>query len=697
MAVWLVLPQTALAQNRPGLAWGLDGIEIEVPSGAPLALYNPTGDDADRLATRVSGVVRSGLRRGLQNQFIGNRRTRLIATVRRFEGPSKSRTLFGGGSLNGELDFEIRDALTGELLARSRGLSFSRRASSLLGVGRAQQETFIEEIALVTQSWTRSLGCADAPCTVASGIAPAAAVQVAAAPEPEPEPIPEPVPVPVATPQPKPVVEDPVIAAIDPVTPAPESASEAADDEDEGGFFSSIASVFDSDDEAEPDAPELIVAEPEPASPEIAIPEPTIPEPAVQEPEVEIAAVEPRRVVEPARPAPTRAPAQTRRQTPAQPQPAVESRLALAADARPPIPAPRIAAPQIAVPTPAPTTVALPTEPVVVEEDPNIALADIVPAPAPVEPTPVVPADTAPEPAPAAEGNVDVAEEPAPVVALADPVQPVPRLRVEPEPEPDPNEIAEAPGTLEAEPVEPEPQVAARTPAEAEIAAESPAAPTAPDPIADVPVPAARIDQPEPEPEPAPEPAADPEPEPEPVAEPAPAPEPEPAPNPAPVPEVAPEPAEQLALANPAQPVEPSSPDPAVIEPVPDVNLDADIDLNFDEPVEVAPEDVEVETEIAAADPTASGPTLANAQWIGFTPAVFGNSDGRPGLWIAGPFDRRERQGWITDTATGSTTRVTFLWREAAPGSQALLSAEAARALGLTPGDVANVAVYLPR
>ncbi|MEM7683493.1 MAG: hypothetical protein AAF293_01625 [Pseudomonadota bacterium] len=105
-----------------------------------------------------------------------------------------------------------------------------------------------------------------------------------------------------------------------------------------------------------------------------------------------------------------------------------------------------------------------------------------------------------------------------------------------------------------------------------------------------------------------------------------------------------------------------------------------------------------VETRIAAVDPTAEGPTLANARWVGFTPAVYTGSDNKTGAWISGPFDRKQRTGWITDTATGATTRVTFIWRDGGSGSRtALLSREAARALGLGQGDVANVAVYLPR
>lgn len=105
-----------------------------------------------------------------------------------------------------------------------------------------------------------------------------------------------------------------------------------------------------------------------------------------------------------------------------------------------------------------------------------------------------------------------------------------------------------------------------------------------------------------------------------------------------------------------------------------------------------------------SATPAGSGaqaPTLANARWLGFTPAVYTGRDDRPGAWIAGPFDRGERTGWIADTATGATARVTLLWRDGASdgagGGAAVLSHEAAQALGLMPGDVANVAVYLPR
>lgn len=107
---------------------------------------------------------------------------------------------------------------------------------------------------------------------------------------------------------------------------------------------------------------------------------------------------------------------------------------------------------------------------------------------------------------------------------------------------------------------------------------------------------------------------------------------------------------------------------------------------------------VPARTGVAPADLSADGPTLADARWVGFTPAVYTGEDTRPGAWISGPFDREERTGWITDTATGATTRVTFLWREGGRGSMpATLSTEAARALDLGQGDVANLAVYLPR
>lgn len=92
-----------------------------------------------------------------------------------------------------------------------------------------------------------------------------------------------------------------------------------------------------------------------------------------------------------------------------------------------------------------------------------------------------------------------------------------------------------------------------------------------------------------------------------------------------------------------------------------------------------------------------AAPSLASAEWIGFTPVlVVGEAEGA-GAWIAGPFPEAGADGWVSDTVSGLTVAVRLVWREAEPGSLARLSAEAARGLGLAPGAVANVAVYRAR
>jgi hypothetical protein len=99
-----------------------------------------------------------------------------------------------------------------------------------------------------------------------------------------------------------------------------------------------------------------------------------------------------------------------------------------------------------------------------------------------------------------------------------------------------------------------------------------------------------------------------------------------------------------------------------------------------------------------AAEPgaaPATAPSLAQARWIGFTPVLaVGASDGA-GAWLAGPFPEAGSNGWVTDTVSGLTVRVRLVWREAEPGRLARLSAEAAESLGLAPGAVTNVAIYL--
>jgi len=102
----------------------------------------------------------------------------------------------------------------------------------------------------------------------------------------------------------------------------------------------------------------------------------------------------------------------------------------------------------------------------------------------------------------------------------------------------------------------------------------------------------------------------------------------------------------------------------------------------------------------AVAQSGAEPSSLANARWIGFTPALVigdGAEADAGGAWIAGPFVATGATGWVTDTVSGLTAEVRLVWREAAPGQLAELSAAAGRALGLAPGAVANVAVYVAR
>jgi hypothetical protein len=97
----------------------------------------------------------------------------------------------------------------------------------------------------------------------------------------------------------------------------------------------------------------------------------------------------------------------------------------------------------------------------------------------------------------------------------------------------------------------------------------------------------------------------------------------------------------------------------------------------------------------SAAEP----PSLSRARWIGFTPVIVG-SEGEgegEGAWIAGPFVEAGATAWVTDTVSGLTVEVRLVWREATAGSLAELSAKAGKRLGLAPGAVANVTIYLAR
>lgn len=163
-------------------------------------------------------------------------------------------------------------------------------------------------------------------------------------------------------------------------------------------------------------------------------------------------------------------------------------------------------------------------------------------------------------------------------------------------------------------------------------------------------------------------------------------------PEPAPLPVAAPDPVPVPEPASPALAEVVPEPVPAPAAPEPEPEVIAAVDPG------AAVSETPATPRVTITAPAEGGPTLANARWVGFSPAVYGGGETEGGLWIAGPFDRDQREGWITDTATGSTTRVTFIWRDPASGGpQATLSQEAAAALGLVPGQVANVAVYLPR
>ncbi len=93
----------------------------------------------------------------------------------------------------------------------------------------------------------------------------------------------------------------------------------------------------------------------------------------------------------------------------------------------------------------------------------------------------------------------------------------------------------------------------------------------------------------------------------------------------------------------------------------------------------------------------AAAPSLSSARWIGFTPVIVGGEAAGEGAWIAGPFVEAGTTAWVTDTVSGLTVEVRLVWREAAAGSLAELSAGAGRGLGLLPGAIANVTIYLAR
>lgn len=99
----------------------------------------------------------------------------------------------------------------------------------------------------------------------------------------------------------------------------------------------------------------------------------------------------------------------------------------------------------------------------------------------------------------------------------------------------------------------------------------------------------------------------------------------------------------------------------------------------------------------ASAPADAAPPSLGASRWLGFTPVIAGDPAPSDVATLTGPFPEAGTDAWVTDTVSGLTTRVRLVWREASPDGLAELSAPAAEALGLPPGAVANVAIYVAR
>lgn len=548
------------------------------------------------------------------------------------------------------VDLKMVDLGSGKVVAERRGLPFD---------GAGDVAGTVSNAAL---AWMESLNCAEG-CTVArSGPAPQS-VQTAAAPaieQPEPETA-EPEAVEVAEPpKPEPVaiVEAPkpeVVVATE--TPEPVEVAQTAQPQPVV-----VAPAPKAEPVQKDPTPEPVIAL---AQPQVSVPQQTSPvtQAALKNPTAEaivlgldadqvLAAVDAPDVRKPASEVTTAPAADTRSS-------AAPSVVAL--------PKPKVSRPSANAPT-KPETFAVASAAPASDEAPALALA--VPSSDVVKPETPAQAATGSQPEVAAvEPQTEVKLPPVPSVTAPDPEEPA-TIAAEVPPAP----TAPAPAVAVSEP-EPEPEPAA-------VVA------TAPTPL---PAPSTRVEAPE-ETTPKPEPEAS-------VEAPTPAPAEEPTPeapslaadetpslvNPAPSGGAT----EQLALATPVIPQVPA---------VPTAEAQTEAEATSEATAPAAVEGNTVETQLAAVDPQQDGPTLANARWIGFTPAVFTGADTRAGAWIAGPFDRKQRTGWITDTATGATTRVTFYWREASSGGRtATLSREAASALGIGQGDVANVAVYLPR
>lgn len=89
-------------------------------------------------------------------------------------------------------------------------------------------------------------------------------------------------------------------------------------------------------------------------------------------------------------------------------------------------------------------------------------------------------------------------------------------------------------------------------------------------------------------------------------------------------------------------------------------------------------------------------PGMGEARWIGSTPAAPA-AESRPGLWVATDMVEVETPGWVADESTGATIAVRLMPLPPGRLARAEMSEAAMRALGLVPGQHANLSVYLPR
>lgn len=351
-----------------------------------------------------------------------------------------------------------------------------------------------------------------------------------------------------------------------------------------------------------------------------------------------------------------------------------------------------------AAPTPQPAPVQPTPQPAPVEAAPQ-------PAPQPVETA----AAPAPEPAPAPQPEPAAAPERAPVETaeseeeggnLFDRIAAALEAGA-PKEEPAPAAPAPAPAAV-AEAPQPAPAPAAAEPAAEEsdsietffsrLFTEDEATETANAEAAPAPQPVEAAPQPAPAPKPV-EVAAAPQPQPAPAPEPAPAPQPvfEPAPAPASEPvavAAAPQPAPQETAASQAT-------QPVTAAEQPRVNADAGSPF-FRSPASVVPalpQQALLGRSQRQNDPLRrrTGDVVLEVSNL---PAFWDGDQTTGGMWVALPYVPAYRRAVVTNPVNGRTVEANLFWRDPqAGGGSTLLSSAAAEALGVAPGQVANLGV----